>query len=262
MDKETIHLLISRGLDGDLSRKEMAHLYRLVAEDPALTVEMGQLGRMQEQMFLMAESLDELRPGKDLTAEVMTAFKADQRENYSVANLSKRFLDWMFSPKGLAVQPFSFAGGVLATFMLVSLAVPTLRQAPSSSLESVSTRLDVHDVQFVNAKARVDWTNQFIIPPGASTRLALDEGREPVQIQFETVEPTRLTLTHLSIRREEETTRSFVVNGIGYATLRQPRTGDAVSILNGGQVPVLVYMRNAGGVTVSGFSDRADSRSL
>jgi hypothetical protein len=191
----------------------------------------------------------------------LAAIKEEKRRKRSLAVLGQQFYQWLLSPKGLAVQPFSFAGGILAALLVIWL-TPPVQSSLNSSIEPIANRLDIHDVQFVKAKARVDWTNQFIIPPGGSTRLTLDQGREPVQIQFETVEPTRLTITHSSAIKGEEAVRSFVVTGIGYATLGQPHAGDAVAIENSGQVPVLVYMRNAGGITVSDYSAKNISHSL
>ncbi len=261
MDKENIHLLISRGLDGELDREEIARLYKLVADDPSLTVEMGEVARLQEDLMRLSRHAAEQTPGSDLGAQAMAAVEKERRQRYSPARLGERFRQWLLSPKGLAVQPLSFAGGIAAA-MLVLWLTPTTVTAPQGSVQQIANRLNIHDLQFVKAKARIDWTNQFIIPPGGSTRLSLDQSREPVQIQFETVEPTRLTITHTSKMPGEETVRSFVVTGIGYATLGQPSSGDAVAIENSGQVPVLVYMRNAGGVTVSDYSAKDLSRSL
>ncbi|MBF0455984.1 MAG: hypothetical protein HQL72_14350 [Magnetococcales bacterium] len=262
MEKKTIHLLISRGLDGDLNREEMVKLYRLVANDPSLTVEMGELARLQEELLTLSQLTSEQTPTTDLAARMAATIQKEQQKKISFFALTQRLHQWLLSPKGLAVQPLSFAGGILASLLVVWLTAPGMNLPLDNNPTLQTARLNIHDVQFVKAKARISWTNQFIIPPGGSTRLALDQGQEPVQIQFETVEPTRLTVTHTSLKRGEEAVRTFVVTGIGYATLRQPHTGDAVGIENSGQVPVLVYMRNAGGVTVSDFTARNMSQSL
>ncbi|MBF0358930.1 MAG: hypothetical protein HQL70_10005 [Magnetococcales bacterium] len=261
MDRDGINLLISRGLDGDLDREEIATLYRLVADDPTLTVEMGEVARLQEELAQFNRAINSQAPQSNLGKRAVEAINRDRKQKNSFAGRSGRFLQWLLSPKGLALQPLSFAGGILAA-MLVVWVSPPVKVMPDNSIAPVASRLEIHDVQFVNAKARVNWTNQFIIPPGSSTRLTLDEGLEPVKIQLESVESTRLTITHISPTRGEETVRSFVVNGIGYATLSQPRSGDAVAIENSGQVPVLVYMRNAAGVTVSEYSAKNISHSL
>ena len=262
MDRETIHLLLSRGLDGDLSRKEMVQLYQLVADNPSLTEEMGELAQLQERLDRLSEVVGTQRPEGDLAARILGVVAAERRQKRTLFSLIGGLSKWLLSPKGLAVQPFSFAGGVLAAVMVVWLNPPSLGIINQGKVETIAARLAIHDVQFVKAKARVDWTNQFIIPPDSSTRLALDESQESVHIQFETVESTRLTIIHNSLTRGEEAQRSFVVTGIGYATLRHPRSGDSVSIENSGQVPVLVYMRNTEGVIVSDHSSGTISRSL
>lgn len=263
MEKEALHQLVSRGLDGDLDREEMARLYRSVAEDPSLAREMGEMARLQGTLDRLSQQVVRSSPRVDLTARAVEKFRQARKKEQAPVALLHRVFRWFHSPQGLAVQPFSFVGGVVAVLLVVWFS-PSLPSPSNSNPEPVANRLNIHDVQFVNAQARVKWTNQFIIPPGGSTRLSLDHGREPesVQIQFEAVEPTKLTLTHLSLTRKQETVRSVVVTGIGYATLRQPRSGDVVSIDNHGQIPVLVYMRTAGGVTVSDNSDKNISRSL
>lgn len=263
MDREMVQLLISRGLDGDLDRGEMAQLYRLVAENPSLTVEMGEIAKLQEELEQLAGAYSEATPNADLAAQTMAVIKQKQRQQRSLFAIIQQFWHWLLSPKGLAVQPFSFAGGILVSLLVLWLSAPTLNLHRGKSVATpIATRLAIHDLQFVKAKARINWTNQFIVPPGGSTRLALDGGQEPVQMQFETVEPTRLTITHSSKTGGEEAVRSFMVSGVSYATLSQPSSGDAVAIENSGMVPVLVYIRNAGGVTVSDFYARNISRAL
>jgi hypothetical protein len=261
MDRDSINLLISRGLDGDLDREEIAMLYRLVSDDPTLTVEMGEVARLQEDLAQFTRAINNQTLQSDLGKRAFEAIKKDRQQKNSFAGRSEQFLQWLLSPKGLAVQPLSFSGGILAAMLVVWISTP-IQTIPGNSIAPVANRLEIHDVQFVKAKARVNWTNQFIIPPGGSTRLTLDEGSEPVKIQLESVESARLTITHISPTRGEETVRSFVVTGIGYATLSQPRSGDAVAIENGGQVPVLVYMRNAAGITVSEYTAKNISHSL
>ena len=121
-------------------------------------------------------------------------------------------------------------------------------------MTSVSTppRLAIQDVQFSQAEARVNWTNRFVVPPGAATRLSLNNGgKDPVLLQFESVQPASLEVIHYAGGVSGETVRLFTIDGIGFATLREPRQGDEVVVRNSGNVPVLVYMRGMDGATVS-----------
>ncbi len=250
---DEIHELISRGLDADLDRREMRRLYLLAARDPSIGQEMGELAALEEGLADWADLTDGPIPNTDLTAAALVRV-----ENKPA--LLNRLSDWLHSPHGISIQPFSFVGGMAMAALAVWITVPSVTSGP---LISAPQRLRIHDVQFVDAKARVDWTNRFIVPAGGATRLSLGAGGEqPLHIQFETVEPVDLVVAHTTPNSQRDVVQTFSVDGIGYASLNRPRSEDLLTIRNQGMVPVLVYMRGLGGTTVSRFQTGKESRDL
>lgn len=253
--------LLSRGLDADLDRAEMRHLYRLAVTEPQVLREMAQLLGL-ERGFQEALQLERKTfPARDVVGTAVAAMAIEKKHHRSLSDLMARGQAWFFSPRSVAVQPFSFVGGIAAVVLLAWL-VPLVstnndqepvRHNSASAVVAPPPRLAIQDVQFSQAEARVDWTNRFIVPPGAATRLSLDNnGEDPVLLQFEAVQPASLEVVHYAGGKSGETVKLFTVDGVGFATLREPRQGDVVVVKNGGKVPVLVYMRSMDGVTFSG----------
>ncbi len=252
LDEEILEL-ISRGLDADLDRREMRRLYRLVARDPRVVQEMGELAALEEGLADWAQRDIDPPPTTDLTTAAMARPERGP-------SLWSRLGDWLHSPQGISIQPFSFAGGLAVAALAMWIAVPTVMRAPPGSPPQ---RLQIHDVQFIDAKARVDWTNRFIVPAGGATRLSLGSGGEqPLHIQFETVEPVELLVAHTTPGSRRDLVQTVTVDGIGYASLTRPLVGDMLTIRNRGQVPVLVYMRSQNGTTFSRFQGEENSRDL
>ena len=246
--------LLSRGLDADLDRQEMRLLYRLAAQDESIRQEMADLANMEEGMAQWAITGNQAQPAQPAQPAQLTdplpppfALPASQ------ATLWEKLAAWFVSPHSVSLQPISFMGGLGVAMLLYIVAVPS-----SVVVNSVASqpRLQIHDVQFTQAKARVDWTERFIIDPNTATVLTLPfGGNRPVYLQFETVAATHLTVIHNTSDGSRDTFNDFTIDGIGYASLRQPLPGEKVSIRNHGKVPVVVYLRSMHGATLSHFQE-------
>ncbi|MBF0146205.1 MAG: hypothetical protein HQL84_09235 [Magnetococcales bacterium] len=247
--------LISRGLEADLNRAEMRHLYRLAVTQPPALEEMAQLLGLEHGFQEALQQERRMVVGTNLTGKAVAAMVAGQAQRNSFGSFVRHLWAWFFSPRTVLLQPFSFVGGVAAVVLALGL-FPSMDRdlVRPGGVTSVSTppRLAIQDVQFNQAEARVNWTNRFVVPPGAATRLSLNNGgKDPVLLQFESVQPASLEVIHYAGGVSGETVRLFTIDGIGFATLREPRQGDEVVVRNSGNVPVLVYMRGMDGATVS-----------
>ncbi|MBF0134169.1 MAG: hypothetical protein HQL75_16475 [Magnetococcales bacterium] len=247
--------LLSRGLDADLDRVEMRMLYHLAVTQPLALQEMAGLLGLERGLREALESEQQTVSNAHGTDAAVAAMVAEQKRRYSPARLFNRAWGWLLSSRSVMLQPFSFVGGAVAAFLVLGL-LPTHTQQQPLRQTMVATatapRLAIQEVQFSQAEARVNWTNRFIVPPGAATRLSLNNGgKDPVLLQFESIHPASLEVIHYAGGGTGETVRLFSIDGIGFATLREPRQGDEVVVKNSGQVPVLVYMRSVDGATVS-----------
>lgn len=244
-EMDRIDEMLSRGLDADLNRTEMRELYRLAAEDSRIPREMGELAAMEDDLVALSGHLAEAAPTRDL-AEAVRHAVADLSVVPTAPHPVRRLWEWILSPKGFAVQPLSFVTGIVIAVLGLSTVTPVLTKSLTRSLsERVAfepPRLNLIDVQFENAKPRVDWTYQFIVPPGQEARLLIDHGgKSAVKFQFEADQPVDLALVHHAPGNRRDTVQGFTVHGIGYASLKNPQPGDTVTVRNGGEVPVLVY---------------------
>ena len=237
---EETQVLISRGLDADLDREEMRRLYHLAANDEAVRAQMGELADLEAGLAQWSAGFERV-PSPARFAPGVTP---SPRQNRSL----QLFWQWVRSPQGLAMQPLSFAGGLAVALLAVWLVPVSGKVAATPDV----SRLQIHAVQFTRAEARVNWTDRFFVAPGAATRLAVSAGgNQPVHLQFESVEPVPMEVNHLSTSGSREAMQPFTVDGVGFASLHQPRQGDEVVIRNRGQVPVVVYLRGLRGTTVT-----------
>ncbi|MBF0188598.1 MAG: hypothetical protein HQL50_11810 [Magnetococcales bacterium] len=253
MTDEEIHILLSRGLDADLDRDEMRRLYRLVARRPDVVQEMGMLSELEESLQEWSEESGHLHPAPDFVKRVEQALADDLAEQNSRTKKGRfrirSLWSWLRAPDGLSVQPLSFLTGAVAAVMVGVVGLPDIVQNTGVGLP----RLKIHDLPLVQARARVDWQQRFIVMPGEATRFTLRSGGErPALIQFESVESVPVLVEHDGPGFDRRVTRTLTVDGVGYATLRHPRSGDTVLIRNKGMAPVLVYTHSldGDGVTV------------
>jgi hypothetical protein len=250
-ENERIDEMLSRGLDADLDRDEMRELYRLASVDARVQQEMGDLAAVEDELAAIGVMTAEARPAMGLADSVRQAVGETPAE--ATRGPLRRVWDWIVSPKGFAVQPLSFVTGIAVAFLGLSTVTPVLTKSLSEQVAFEPPRLNLIDLQFDDAKPRVDWTYQFIVPPGQDARLLIDHGgKNAVKFQFEADEPVDLALVHHAPGHQRDTIQGFTVHGIGYASLENPKPGDTVTVRNRGDVPVLVYA----------FSPRSDNATV
>ncbi|MEK9754432.1 MAG: hypothetical protein VW338_14660 [Rhodospirillaceae bacterium] len=253
---ERIDEMLSRGLDADLDRAEMREIYRLAASDPRVPREMGSLAAMEDDLMALGGQFAEATPGRDRAGAVRAAVGQIQARP-AEPHLVRRLWDWIVSPKGFAVQPLSFVTGIVVAVLGLGTVTPVLTKSLTNTLSErlayEQPRLNLIDVQFEDAKPCLDWTYQFIVPPGQEARLLIDHGgKNAVKFQFEADHPVDLALVHHAPGASRDTIQGFTVHGIGYASFKNPKPGDTVTVRNRGDVPVLVYA----------FSPRSDNASV
>lgn len=245
MDEQSEEL-ISRGLDADLDRAEMRELYRIAASDPQAPKLMGELALIEGDINAFAARTDAILPARQ-SAEIMKAIRNQQTitsHRPAEPGLGSRLWAWFRSPHGFSVQPASFAVGLAACLAFVLVLNPQTKVSimGGGTVVSDEARLSVNDLQFASAQAQLDWTYQFIVKPGGSTKLVLDSGDDrPVRLQLESADLSELSLIHQPPGGGKERVQRLSVDGISFATLRNPKPGDQVTIRNDGDVPVLVY---------------------
>jgi anti-sigma factor RsiW len=245
-DESDIDDLLSRGLDAELNRAEMRRLYHALATDSKAQREAAALVALEERMATLAEATASVTPRSNAATVARLAMQERQGEAGPSRSLPGQLWAWLRSPHGIRLQPLSFASGVALAAVLALVLMPAV--APKLAPEA--PRLDVQDVQFETAHARVDWTYRFIVPPGGAAQVVLDSDEErPMQLRLETTAPSSVTVRHHApngLVGGRDFSRTLVVDGIGFASLRRPRAGDVVTISNSGDVPVLVYAYTSG----------------
>ncbi|MBF0135369.1 MAG: hypothetical protein H7833_01400 [Magnetococcus sp. DMHC-1] len=247
-DLDAIREMMSRGLDADLDRTEIRRLFLMVARDETVRKEMEEMAVLEEALAGMARESAQPVALPDISGRVRAALQAPATRPLSI------FPAWLEPLRSFAGTAFSrlkemnrwqlSIGTGLAVAALAMFVIVPLWSRPS---QGDGPRLVVHDLQFIDAQPRVAWTNQFIVPPGGDTHLVLKLADEKlIRIQFQSVESTTVRVIHDTPGSMRGSTSEFTVDGIGYATLRRPRTGDGVVVQNQGAVPLVVYLQVTG----------------
>ncbi|MCW9034492.1 MAG: hypothetical protein OQJ97_09755 [Rhodospirillales bacterium] len=254
--KEDEQELISRGLDADLNRQEMRKLYKLVAKDDEARVEAGELAELENDLALLAATSTETELTRDFAAEIQASMiKAEAKPKVGLIGKAWK---WLRSPDGLSIQPLSFASGIAIAAVALFMVNPVMTE-----LQPEEARFIVNDMQFTKAQTTVDWTYQFIVTPGGATRVALDQGDDlPMHFQFESSDNVPLVVSHETPGRKKTPSKSFTVDGIGFATLMKPLAGDSIVVHNNGKVPVVVYAYTNGYGGSGVFPDKNSSKAL
>ncbi|MEO5367668.1 MAG: hypothetical protein H7831_15190 [Magnetococcus sp. WYHC-3] len=249
--------LVGRALDLDLERREMRRLFQLAAWDGETRGLMGELAALEERLQGVGDALERITPAAHRLTQLESRLAGASSVATGQPALLRRVLGWLQSPQGVSLQPLSFVAGVLVAALTAGMMTrgaqvatplaPVSRNVTAAALTALAPppeRLVVHDLQFVNAQVRLDWTNRFILPASGAMRLKLArDTNDTVHLQFDASEHVDLEISHLDPRGGRGGVVSLPVDGIGYASLSQPRSGDMVLIRNRGRVPVVVYVR-------------------
>lgn len=221
-------LLLSRGLDGDLDRAEMRRLYHLAADDPAMAPAMGRMATVEDGLAALAAATARARP-PSRPRDAMVPPVADRRWWEGAREAWRGRLGRRAGP---------FLGGAAVAALVVLAVVGILdRGAPVAP-----PRFAVVDVEVDRAHSHIDWTYQFVVRPGDAARVALDLGDSlPVQFQFESAQPVPLSVVHESPDGRRGPAHHLLVQGVRFASLRDPRPGDGVVVRNEGPAPVVIY---------------------
>ncbi|MCW8952133.1 MAG: hypothetical protein OQK53_05455 [Rhodospirillales bacterium] len=237
-NNDDIHKLLSRGLDADLNRAEMRMLYRAIAHDDTLREEAGRLAALETGLAAIGSAAALSEPREGAARAVRQALLDQAATGAQTQSALLRFWVWLRHPQGISIQPLSFASGLAVAVMALFLLNPVL--PPAGPIEPA--RLTVHDMPFETARARVDWTYQFIVLPGGATRVMMELDDDlPMRLRLEAAQPVAVSVDHHTPGKGGGEPQSFTVEGIGFASLRAPRAGDVVTVHNNGAVPVIVY---------------------
>ncbi|MBU2645979.1 zf-HC2 domain-containing protein [bacterium] len=233
---DDIAFLISRNMDGDLNRIETLQLYEhLAACDSCRT--------LMRQMSALGRSMDRLRthyqgysPSNKLTQSIHdTISKQKKRHPSDSPHLTlmqklrtRSFFSILFKP----------AFGIPGTLVVLGFTIFMGWQGVFQQ-STPAERLIVHDIPLRSAEDRVNWNQQYTIPPSRMIRLNIRQSnQEPYFFQVSSAQPVGYSVTHNQDIQDARDLQRMDLQGIQYLILRYPQLQDTVNIYNRGNHPI------------------------
>ena len=230
---EESRFLISRNLDGDLSREEVCRLYLHLGPCDSCRDALAGMAELESNL----EELNRVYEGESLADSFNKKIKdAVQQESAprKTGNLADLW-EWMF-PQGWLRPAFTglagMAAGFLLFFFLGADGIITPKDSP---------RFVFHPVEFHEAKDKVEWNQSHTLLPGHTLRKTVMKGHhEPYYFRFRSDGPVDIVVTHDIPGEEDDPIHKFSLHGTRYASLNSPQQGDVIIIRNEGSEPVQI----------------------
>ena len=189
--------LLSRSLDGDLTRAETRHLYLHLASCESCHAQMGAIALLAVQM-------------------------AELNQQYTRQSLDPIFFERIQEAVRQIEPP-----------------QPTPASAPQPVPQGV--RFHVHEVQLYAAQDNIVWTHTQFVLPRDTIRFVVHQGHaQSYHFRLESWGPVPIAVIHEDARGGQGASQQLILQGIRYAFLQTPQSGDAILIQNEGAQPLHV----------------------
>jgi len=240
---EKARFLLSRNLDGDLSRDEVRQLFQHIGLCDSCRDALVEMEGLETNL----ESLNQVYEGESLSdsfnKDIMDRLK--QEENPRQTEKVPGFLEWVL-PKSWVSSAFPGLIGAMAGILLFIIVWPN-GKAPLQN----TPRFQLHPVEFHEAKEKIIWNHNHTLLPGHTLRKTVIKGHDqPYHFRFQSDGPVNIVVTHDILEEKNDPRQKITLHGIRYASLNKPQKQDIIIIRNEGNEPVHIsaYTENPGGI--------------
>jgi hypothetical protein len=227
---EDIRALGSAGLDGVLPREESQKFFDHLKTCADCRDYMTEMTRLESDLVGFSAVYDRMNPDKDINQKVrqgIAKLKSDDRSFKSNAQFRK---DRSFKPM--------FAGGLVgavAAVLLVVFIMPvTLKQT-----DMTAPRFQLQPIAFHETKDKVEWDGTHTLQPGQVLKHRVLKGhKDAYHFRLKSSGPVNIVIGHNDAESDTESLHQVSLQGVHYATLKQPKANDVIFIRNEGDEPI------------------------
>ena len=222
--------LMSRHLDGDLSKKETWQIHHHTTACPDCQSQMEEMAAIELDLSACHQSLDSHTLDNRFNAGVMKAIAEREPLPYLVSSWRWLVNKIYFLKPLTQSRLFPVAIGVLGSFIIFFLLGPLFLSQQDSS-----QRFSIAEIPFNQAQEQVQWNHEQTIPPGQVAEFVINKSdQKSILFRMSSSQPVRILVRH------NGNDQDIQMQGIRYATLKTPQINDAVMIRNEGNSPIRV----------------------
>jgi hypothetical protein len=230
---EEAQLLLSRNLDGDLSKEEVRQLYLHLGPCNSCIEALEEMVGLETNLDELNLAYKEKSLPDSFNKKIMDAVKQESAPK-ETDNI-KSFWEGII-PTAWARPAFSGLVGAAAGILLI-LFLNTGGTVPSQNLQ----RFQFHPVEFQEAKDKIQWNHKHTLLPGHTLRQTVVNGHnQPYRFRLQSKGPVNVVVTHDIPEDENDPQHKFILHGTRYASLQNPQQQDAIVIRNEGSEPVII----------------------
>lgn len=236
-------MLVSRNLDNDLARAEVACLYAHLARCAGCRAKAAEMARIESASVELAKAYEIHSVGSGFASAIQK--KITPRRN-ALPGLSSPFANIraLFASRGFA----ALAGAALGLVLVIAFFRPD-----NGPVRPDLARFVLHPISFQSSSDSLEWHHDEELAPGSSVLITVQKGHEDsYHLKIESSGPAELEISH-EADGEEKSVHKAAFNGIRYGSLHGPRPGDVIVIKNTGSTAVRIKAHTVerGSVTVS-----------
>ena len=239
--------LISRHLDGDISKEETWQIHHHTTTCSDCQAQMEELAAIELDLSVCHQSLNSYSLDNQFNARIMSALAEEEKNPSLVFSWQQLLKKINFFRPLTQTRLFPVAIGFLGSFLIFFLLGPLFL----SSQDSLQ-RFSIAEIPFNQAQDEVQWNHEQTIPPGQVAEFVINKSdQESIHFRMSSSQPVRILVRH------NGNDQDIQMQGIRYATLKTPQINDAVMIRNDGSSPIRV---NAHSTRPQQLSLKATSR--
>lgn len=227
---EDAMFLMSRHLDGDISKEETWQIHNHSNSCPDCQVQMEEMAAIELEVSACHQFLDVHSLDNQFNTRVMKALSEKEKDRFLVYSWRQHFKKIKILKSFTHTRLFPVTVGILGSFLIFFLVAPLFL-----SSQDASQRFSIAEIPFNQAQDEVPWNHEQTIPPGQVAEFVINKSdQKSIYFRMSSSQPVRILVRH------NGNDQDIQMQGIRYATLKTPQINDAVMIRNEGNSPIRV----------------------
>lgn len=229
---EEVRALGSADLDGALPREESQKFFDHLKTCADCRNYMTEMTRLESDLTDISTVYDGMGPDKDINLKIRQGIAKLKNDDRSFKTNEQFRKDRSFKPM--------FAGGLVGAVAAVLLVV-FFMPGTMTQTDMTAPRFQLQQIAFHETKDKVDWDQSHTLQPGQVLKHRVVKGHvDAYHFRLKSSGPVNVVIDHNDAESDTESVHRLPLQGVHYASLNKPKTGDVIVIRNEGEEPIEV----------------------